>query len=204
MGGDQSSVGQGAVETGPGDKCKAHFVTRRRAALERFITRVTLHPVLRLDSDLVDFLECDGELPRASSTAAISSASVFKMFTRVGETVNKMTYKMEEGDTWYEEKTLHVEQMESQLKRLYGFVENLVSCRRDLAVATGQFAGSAAVLASAEEATHLARSLEALARAEERMEVSLQEQADADYAYILELIRDYLALVTAVKVICAS
>ena len=204
MGGDQSSVGQGAVETGPGDKCKAHFVTRRRAALERFITRVTLHPVLRLDSDLVDFLECDGELPRASSTAAISSASVFKMFTRVGETVNKMTYKMEEGDTWYEEKTLHVEQMESQLKRLYGFVENLVSCRRDLALATGQFAGSAAVLASGEEATHLARSLEALARAEERMEVSLQEQADADYAYILELIRDYLALVTAVKVICAS
>ena len=203
MGGDQSSVGQGAVETGPGDKCKAHFVTRRRAALERFITRVTLHPVLRLDSDLVDFLECDGELPRASSTAAISSASVFKMFTRVGETVNKMTYKMEEGDTWYEEKTLHVEQMESQLKRLYGFVENLVSCRRDLALATGQFAGSAAVLASGEEATHLARSLEALARAEERMEVSLQEQADADYAYILELIRDYLALVTAVKVICA-
>ena len=34
-------------------------------------------------------------------------------------------------------------------------------------------------------------------------EVSLQEQADADYAYILELIRDYLALVTAVKVSCA-
>ena len=207
MGGDQaqSSGGQSSVEgLSSGDKCKAHFVTRRRAALERFITRVTLHPVLRLDSDLVDFLECDGELPRASSTATISSASVFKMISRVGETVNKMTYKMEEGDTWYEEKTLHVEQMESQLKKLYTIVENVISCRRDLAFATGQFAGSAAVLASGEEAAHLARSLEALARAEERMEVSLQEQADADYAYILELIRDYLALVTAVKVPCVT
>ena len=29
--------------------------------------------------------------------------------------------------------------------------------------------------------------------------MSLQDQADADYAYILELIRDYLALVAAVK-----
>ena len=76
MGGDGSSVGQGAcaVETGPGDKCKAHFVTRRRAALERFITRVTLHPVLRLDSDLVDFLECDGELPRASSNNSFAES----------------------------------------------------------------------------------------------------------------------------------
>ena len=30
--------------------------------------------------------------------------------------------------------------------------------------------------------------------------MSLQAQADADYAYILELIRDYLALVNTVKV----
>lgn len=181
-------------------QCKAHFISRRRAALERFINRVAFHPVLRLDSDFVDFLECDGDLPRASSTAAISSASVFKMFTKVGETVNKMTYKMEEGDAWFEEKTQHVEQMESQLKKLYSILENVVSCRRELAYATGQFAASCSLLASTEEAFHLSRSLEALARTEEKVELSLQAQADADYAYILELVRDYLALVTTVKV----
>ena len=32
------------------------------------------------------------------------------------------------------------------------------------------------------------------------METTLQEQADADYAHILELVRDYLSLVAAVKV----
>merc|ERR1719300_198354 len=110
-----------------------------------------------------------------------------------------MTYKMEEGDSWFEEKTTHVEQMESQLKKLYSIVESVVSCRRELAVATGQFAQSTAILATTEEAFHLSRSLEGLARVEEKVEMTLQEQADADYAYILELIRDYLALVNAVK-----
>ena len=194
------SMAGGHSPTDHPQQCKAHFISRRRAALERFINRVAFHPVLRLDSDFVDFLECDGDLPRASSTAAISSASVFKMFTKVGETVNKMTYKMEEGDAWFEEKTQHVEQMESQLKKLYSILENVVNCRRELAYATGQFAASCSLLASTEEAFHLSRSLEALARTEEKVELSLQAQADADYAYILELVRDYLALVTTVKV----
>ena len=118
----------------------------------------------------------------------------------MGETVNKIAYKMEEGDTWFEEKTLHVEQMETQLKKLYNIVENVVTCRRELAFATGQFATSVGLLATSEEAFHLARSLEGLSRTEEKVEMTLQEQADADFAYILELIRDYLALVNAVKV----
>lgn len=158
---------------------------------------MALHPVLRLDADFLDFLESESELPRASS--AISSASVFKMITRVGETVNKIAYKMEEGDDWFEEKTQHVEQMENQLKKLYIIVENVVTYRRELALATGQFAQSVAFLATSEEAFHLSRALEGLARTEEKMEISVQDQADADYAHILELIRDYLALVAVVK-----
>ena len=39
-----------------------------------------------------------------------------------------------------------------------------------------------------------------LARVEERVEGTLQEQADTDFAHILELVRDYLSLVAAVKV----
>ena len=67
-----------------------------------------------------------------------------RCFSRVGETVNKMAYKMEEGDPWFEEKTMQVgtgirvhlftsvvqvEQMESQLKKLYSIVELVVGCR---------------------------------------------------------------------------
>jgi len=187
------------VEEGGQGHTKAHFISLRRAALERFINRVALHPVLRLDVDFVDFLECSSDLPRATSTSAISSASVFKMITRVGETVNKMAYKMEEGDPWFEEKTMQVEQMESQLKKLYSIVESVVACRRELALATGQFSQATALLAATEESHHLSRSLEGLARVEEKVEGTLQEQADTDFAHILELVRDYLSLVAAVK-----
>ena len=197
MGNSGEAAGAGQVAGEAGVRCKANFIARRRAALERFINRVALHPVLRLDADFLDFLESEGELPRASS--AISSASVLKMITRVGDTVNKIAYKMEEGDDWFEEKTQHVEQMESQLKKLYIVVENVVTYRRELAVTTGQFAHSVSCLANSEEAFHLSRALEGLARTEEKVEVSLQDQADADYANILELTRDYLALVAAVK-----
>ena len=68
-------------------------------------------------------------LCRATSTSALSSASVFKMISRVGETVNKIAYKMEETDSWFEEKTNHVEQMETQLRKLFGIVESVLTCR---------------------------------------------------------------------------
>merc|ERR1719189_2706543 len=81
LGTTRAKMGGGEGSEEGGGQTKAHFISLRRAALERFINRVALHPVLRLD---VDFLECSSDLPRATSTSAISSASVFKMITRVG------------------------------------------------------------------------------------------------------------------------
>lgn len=40
----------------------------------------------------------DCELPKASSTSALSSASVMRLFNKFGETVNKITYKMDENE----------------------------------------------------------------------------------------------------------
>ena len=87
-----------------------------------------LHPVLRLDKEVVGFLEDAGELPRATSTSALSSASVLRLIGRVGDTVNKMTYKMEEGDSWYEEKTTQIEQMENQLRHGRGGFLFVILC----------------------------------------------------------------------------
>ena len=55
------------------------FISRRRIALERFVNRVGQHPVLRKDSMFVEFLESSRDLPRATSTSALSSASVFRL-----------------------------------------------------------------------------------------------------------------------------
>lgn len=40
----------------------------------------------------------DCELPKATSTSALSSAGVMRLFNKVGETVNKITYKMDENE----------------------------------------------------------------------------------------------------------
>lgn len=38
------------------------------------------------------------ELPKATNTSALSGAGVMRLFNKVGETVNKITYKMDESD----------------------------------------------------------------------------------------------------------
>ena len=91
---------------------------------------------------------------------------ILRLLGRVNDTVNKITYKMEENDPWYEEKTRQIENTEAQLKRLCGLAESLAQCRSDLASATGAFSQGAAMLSSAEEAHSLSRALAHLARVE--------------------------------------
>ncbi len=171
--------------------------------------------MLRRDAATVRFLEAAGDLPRATSTSALSSASVMRLFGRVSDTVavKAAAHKgaaaaavaavtsssAEDADPWYREKTPHLEALEKQLRRLMTLAEGVVQCRHELAVAAGAFAQSAAALSSAEEAHSLSRALALLARAEERVEAVHHRQAEADYFHLLELLKDYVALSGAVK-----
>jgi sorting nexin-1/2 len=80
-----------------------------------------------------DFLEQDCELPKATSTSALSGAGVMRLFNKVGETVNKITYKMDENEPWFEEKEVQVENLDLQLRNLHGAGETLVINRKELA-----------------------------------------------------------------------
>ena len=64
-------------------KSEKEFIARRRVALERFVNRVAHHPVLRKDSTFMEFLESSRDLPRATSTSALSSASVFRLIGKI-------------------------------------------------------------------------------------------------------------------------
>lgn len=59
---------------------------------------IAKHPDLQTDPSFVDFLEVDGDLPRSTSTSALSGAGVLRLFSRVGDSLGKMTYKMDESD----------------------------------------------------------------------------------------------------------
>lgn len=175
------------------------FIERRRASLERYLRRTAQHPVLVLDPDFRDFLESDVELPKATQTSALSGAGVMRLFNKVGETVNKMTYKMDETDPWFEDKLAHIDALEVQLRKLHTNVEAMVSYRRELAHLTNGVSRSAALLSACEDHNSLSRALSQLADTEEKVECLHLEQANTDFAILCELLKDYLGLLGAVK-----
>lgn len=175
------------------------FVERRKIALERYLLRTAAHHVLRVDPDFREFLETDGDLPKATNTSALSSASVKRLFNKVGVTVNKIAYKMDETEPWFEEKLVLIDSIMNQLRKLHGAIELLVLNRKDLAGATSAFAKSAAVLGNCEEHTGLSRALSQLAEVEEKVEAVQVEQSSLDFSILSELIKDYIFLFGAVK-----
>lgn len=92
-----------------------------------------------------------------------------RLFNKVGETVNKITYKMDESDPWFEDKLSHVESLEAQLRKLHTNVEALVAYRKELAGLTNGVARSAAMLSACEDHNSLSRALSQLADTEEKV-----------------------------------
>ncbi|CAG2121693.1 unnamed protein product, partial [Medioppia subpectinata] len=117
----------------------------------------------------------------------------------MGDTVNKITFRMDESDPWFEEKQNQIESLDQQLKKLYTSVEALIHHRRELTQTTGAFAKSAAMLGNCEEHTSLSCALSQLAETEEKMEQLYSKQVDNDFFYLAELLKDYIALIGAVK-----
>lgn len=123
--------------TEPGTNNGQEWVENRRASLERFLNRTAAHPTLRLDENFINFLESEQGLPRAINTAALSSAGVMRLFNKVGETVNKITYKMDENDAWFADKIAEIDSLDTQYQKLHVAVKSLVAHRQELAHLTG-------------------------------------------------------------------
>ncbi|PVD19917.1 hypothetical protein C0Q70_20411 [Pomacea canaliculata] len=196
---EKSVIGMTKIKMSKEESGSADFVERRRAALERYLNRTAAHPVLLDDPDFREFLEKDAELPRATSTSALSGAGVLRLFHRVGDTLEKIAFKMDENDEWFEEKQQEIEALDQQLHKLLTSVEALVAHRRELSMATAAFAKSAAMLGNIEEHTTLSRALSQLAETEEKIEAVHRQQVDTDFYVIAELLKDYIALIGAVK-----
>lgn len=183
----------------PNTGLSMEFLENRRAALERYLSRTAQHPILCVDPDFINFLESDQDLPRAVGTAALSGAGVMRLFNKMGETVNKITYKMDENDPWFEDKITEVENLDMHMQKLHAAIKALVGHRRELAALTGGVAKSAAMLSTCEEHTGLSRALSQLADVEEKVELLRSEQANSDLYILSETIRDYIGLFGAIK-----
>jgi sorting nexin-1/2 len=64
----------------------------------RYLNRTATHPVLQIDPDFREFLEREGDLPKATNTSALSGAGVLRLFHKVGDVVEKISFRMDESD----------------------------------------------------------------------------------------------------------
>lgn len=175
------------------------FVEKRRAALERYLNRTAQHPSLRVDPDFREFLELDAELPKSSQTSTLSSKSVLKMISKVGEKVSNYTTRMEETDQWFEEKTVMIDRLDEQLRKLLYSTENLVFYRKCLTGQTYSVAKGLSALGTTEENVKLSTALDKLSEVFMKVEKVHEEQSKDDYYLLSEMIHDYIGIVGAVK-----
>lgn len=129
----------------------------------------------------------------------ITVCSEFVIFFQVGETMNKITYKMDENDPWFEEKIQEVDNLDHNMQRLHSAIKALVAHRRELGQLTCGVAKSAAMLSTCEEHTGLSRALSQLADVEEKVELLRSEQANSDLYILSETLKDYIGLFGAIK-----
>lgn len=175
------------------------FLERRKCALERFLNRIAQHPVLRTDPDFRDFLELQTELPRSTSTSALSKEGVKRLLGSLTDSVAKMGYRMEEKDKWFDDKCPQLDNLDSQLRKLHSSVEALIHHRRLLTAATGNFARTVAVLGNVEDYTPLSFDLSKLATTEEKVEHVYAGQVNNDLYLISELLNDYIASIASIR-----
>lgn len=124
-----------------------------------------------------------------------------RMMNKAADAVNKMTIRMNESDTWFEEKQQHFENLDLQLRKLHGSIESLVCHRKELSLNTCQFSRSSAMLGNSEDHTALSRALSQLAEVEEKMEVLQNDQSNHDFCLLSELVGDYVRLLSAIKAV---
>lgn len=101
---------------------------------------------------------------------------------------------------WFEEKTSQIDSLDIQLRALHSAVDALTNQRRELASCTGATAKSIAVLGHGEPGASLGRALAQLAETLEKVEVIRKTQSNSDLYQFGEMLRDYVALIGAIKV----
>lgn len=175
------------------------FLERRKCALERFLNRIAQHPVLRTDPDFRDFLELQTELPRSTSTSALSKEAVKRLLGHMTESVSKMGYKVDETDKWFGDKALQLNNLDTQLKKLHTSVGALIHHRKLLTSTTGSFARSVAILGNVEEYTPLSFDLSKLATTKEKIEHLYADQVNNDFYLVSELLHDYISFIAAIR-----
>lgn len=178
-----------------------NFVESRRQALERMLNKTASHPVLQHDADLKIFLESDSfSLDVKNKENREPDLGQNKgMLSSLGINVGGSGGKFVEHDDWFHDRRIYLDALENQLKALLKAIDTVVSQRKSLAEAAGDFAASLSSLAAVELSPILSGPLAGLADVQVRIRELYERQAQQDVLTLGITIDEYIRLISSIK-----
>lgn len=178
----------------------SNFVESRRAALERMLNKTAAHPILQHDGDLKIFLESD----------AFNVDVKHREHREPGLGENKGMFssmgfgsggggKFIEHDDWFHDRKIYLDALENQLKALLKAIDTVVTQRKALAEAAGDFSASLHALSTVELSVSLSTPLEGLSDLQLRIREVYDRQAQQDVLTIGITVDEYIRLIGSIK-----
>ncbi|KAI4936068.1 hypothetical protein J4E85_001396 [Alternaria conjuncta] len=177
---------------------EADFVESRRSALERMLNKAAAHPVLQHDSDLKLFLESEAfnmdiKNKERKDPGISESKGMF------GSMLSGSSGKFVEHDDWFHDRRIYLDALEAQLKALLKATDSVVTQRKGLAEACGDFSASLHSLSAVELSPSLSGPLDSLSDIQIRIRELYERQAQQDILTMGIVIDEYIRLIGSVK-----
>ena len=178
----------------------SNFVESRRSALEKMLNKTAAHSVLQHDGDLKIFLESDAfnmdVKHREHREPGLGESK--GMFSSLGLGSNTGG-KFIEHDDWFHERKVYLDALENQLKALLKSIDSVVSQRKALAEAAGDFSASLHALSAVELSVSLSIPLEGLSDLQLRIRELYERQAQQDVLTLGITVDEYIRLIASIK-----
>jgi sorting nexin-1/2 len=165
------------------------------------LNKTAAHPILHHDADLKIFLESESfSLDIKNKENREPDLGQNKgMLSSIGINVGSSSGKFVEHDDWFHDRKIYLDALENQLKGLLKAIEMVVSQRKTLAEAAGDFAVSLGSLAQVELSPEFSGPLHGLSEVQIRIKELYERQAQQDVLTLGITIDEYIRLIGSVK-----
>lgn len=165
------------------------------------LNKIASHSILHHDADLKIFLESDAfNIDVKNKENREPDLGQNKgMFSSLGINVGGSGGKFVEHDDWFHDRRVYLDALEGQLKALMKAIDSVVTQRKGLADAAGEFAVSLGNLAQVELSPVFSGPLQALSDVQVRIRELYERQAQQDVLTLGITIDEYIRLIGSVK-----
>ena len=165
------------------------------------LNKIASHPILHHDGDLKIFLESESfNIDVKNKENREPDLGQNKgMLSSLGINVGGSGGKFVEHDDWFHDRRIYLDALENQLRALLKAIDTVVTQRKGLAEAAGEFATSLSSLSAVELSPNLSGPLAGLADVQVRIRELYERQAQQDVLTLGITIDEYIRLIGSVK-----